>query len=207
MINGKTDLSRRCQNRIRCGLAPDRGTFPDGEFQKAGKEGRRELLDGAVGLVRDDGKAEPLLFQRLHHRKDAVIGSGLDEAVGVIPGLVEREHLRLQRCAAVRGNAVLYQISGPVAEALTHMLTGYTRKREFRKRMIDGIVKIIQSVQNGSIHIEENSLISHQIRIPRFFASKRSSSRKSGCAMEISCFTREESVWPRRWAMPYSVTM
>ena len=187
-------MGSRCQNRVGRRLAPHRRAFPDGELQKIREKGRGELLDGAVGLVRNDGKTKPLLLQSVHHRKDSVIGSGLDEAVGIIPGLVEREDLRLQLGAAVRRDAVLYQISSSVAEALTHMRLRDRRQREFREGTVDGVIEIVQGVQDSPVHVEKNGLIFHQIRMPRFFASKFSSSRKSGWAMEISCFTREERV-------------
>ena len=46
-----------------------------------------------------------------------------------------------------------------------------------------------------------------QIIMPRFLASKVSSSRKSGCAMAISWRARSPRLRPRRCATPYSVTM
>ena len=87
-----------------------------------------------------------------------------------------------------------YQISGAVAETPAHMRLRDRRQREFREGTVDGVIEIVQGVQDSPVHVEKNGLIFHQIRMPRFFASKFSSSRKSGWAMEISCFTREESV-------------
>ena len=73
-----------------------------------------------------------------------------------------------------------HQKGGSVAETLAYMLAGHLGKRKLREGMIDGIAEIVQSIQNGPIHIKENGLILHQMRMPRFFASKLSSSRKSG---------------------------
>ena len=50
LVNGQADLGSRCQDRVRRGFAADRGTLPDGEFQKPRKERIRELLNRAIRL-------------------------------------------------------------------------------------------------------------------------------------------------------------